>query len=124
MGWSWGSLRGSRRSETFGLHRDLSLAKDVDMVITDGSRFLREELKKRKLTLTACAIALRVKVPTIHSWVSGKKRPRSEYRDAIEAIFGVPANAWKTEADLALMTRPDESGPIPEAPAATGTDDV
>lgn len=95
------------------------------MVITDGSRFLREELKKRKLTLTACAIALRVKVPTIHSWVSGKKRPRSEYRDAIQAIFGVPASAWKTAADLALCVPvADESGPLPEAsaPAATGTD--
>lgn len=96
------------------------------MVITDGSRLLREELKKRGLTLTACAMALRVKVPTIHSWVNGSKRPRSEYRDAIEAFFGVPADAWKTDDDRALMvpTSPDESGPLPEAAAvdSTGTD--
>lgn len=95
------------------------------MVTTDGARLLREELKRRGATLTACAIALRVKVPTVHSWVIGKKRPRSEYRDAITRFFGVPADAWKTAADLALMTPlvADESGPIPvaEPPAATGT---
>lgn len=86
---------------------------------------LGEILRSRGLSMRACGLALRVQGPTVHSWIHGTKRPRAEYRDVIEATFGVPASAWKTDDDRALMVPADESGPLPtETPAATGTDNI
>ncbi len=64
--------------------------------MTSGAAQLHRFLKSNRITQSSMAIALGVSGPTIHDWVSGSKRPRAHYREAI-AIWtngAVPVDSW------------------------------
>lgn len=42
---------------------------------------------------------------TVYFWKVGFRRPRSEIRDAIERILGVPADSWLTATELGKAKR-------------------
>lgn len=72
-----------------------------------GARLLRELLQTRGLTQSDAARAIGVSAPTIHDWVTSAKRPRAAHREAIEVwtAGAVPASAWETEEERALLAR-------------------
>lgn len=75
-------------------------------------------------TLSTLARKLELTVPSVWAWANGRSRPKEFYQGLLEKEIGLPRDAWRTERELRLLARADESGPLPEATAATGTDDA
>lgn len=79
----------------------------------------------RGLSLKKAGKLFGVSAPTVLSYESNTKRPRGARRNLIEAVTGIPADAWATPAERALDARaraaqgdpPREPSPPPSARA-------
>ena len=85
----------------------------------EGARLLKGFLSDRSLSLTDAASALSVTAVAIHAWVSGRNRPRPQYRESIDVWTSgtVPASAWEKASE-----RKSVVAVKPWVPAKTGTD--
>jgi len=70
--------------------------------MSEGARQLGDALSP-KLTQKALAQALGVTPQAVSSWVVGRARPSPPLRAAIERITGIPADAWLTDQERALI---------------------
>ena len=68
---------------------------------TKGVALLKAFLKKNKLSQADASRALDVSGVVVCLWCSGKQRPRTEYRDALEiwTSGAVPASSWESAED-------------------------
>lgn len=80
---------------------------------------IREWREAHGLSQTVCAKRIGVAQSAWNQWESGKGEPRIRFAVRLAELTEgrVPVSIWNEVAT-------DESGPLPEAPAATGTDDV
>lgn len=65
------------------------------------------------------AKALDVSQPSVHAWVRGAYRPEQHYRQALEALTGIPASDW----ELPEEREKREAALIRIRSGATGTGD-
>ena len=81
---------------------------------------IREWREAHGLSQTVCAKRIGVAQSAWNQWESGKGEPRIKFAVRLAELTEgrVPVAIW------AERLSPDESGPLPEAPAATGTDDA
>jgi transcriptional regulator with XRE-family HTH domain len=66
---------------------------------TEGRRLFAKKLEELRLSQAAAAKRLGVSQPTVNAWCTGLKRPEPEWRERIEAEFGVPRDAWYTRSE-------------------------
>lgn len=63
----------------------------------------------RQMSVVKLATTLGIKGPAVSNWLSGRARPKTQYRLALERLTGIPLGCWFTD---------DERKAI----ASTGTD--
>lgn len=51
------------------------------------------------------ARTLGVSQPSVSAWLAGTSRPEAHHREALELLTGIPADAWKTDVERALVAR-------------------
>ena len=66
------------------------------MVETEGKRILAKKLAELEKSQTWLAEALGVHQSSISQWVAGNSRPKSEQRELLNVVLGVPVDAWST----------------------------
>ncbi len=75
---------------------------------------------QQRLSLKKAGAAVGVSAPTWLDWERGKKRPgKGPRRDLVEAVTGIPADAWATPADRALDARLKAAQADPSPPRPT-----
>lgn len=74
------------------------------MVETEGRARLAAVLARPGgLSQTRLAYRLGVSQPAVSEWVAGTTRPTAHIRTAIEALVGIPASAWMTRDERAVV---------------------
>lgn len=76
------------------MHESPARAKLVEWIAVDGH------------SQAQIARALAVSQPSVHAWVRGAYRPEQHYRQALEALTGIPAADWELEEE---RTKRDEA---------------
>ncbi len=69
---------------------------------TEGKRLFVKKLEELRLSQAAAAKQLGVSQPTVNAWCTGAKRPEPEWRERIEAEYGVPRDAWYTRSERTI----------------------
>ncbi len=73
---------------------------------TTGRSLLRSALDADgAITQSQLARMLGIKQPSISGWISGKARPETHLREALEILFCIPARSWMTEDESKLVER-------------------
>lgn len=70
---------------------------------TEGRTRLVEYLDKT--TQAALAEAVGTSQTNVSAWARGVARPGDEYREALEIVAGIPADAWRTDEERGKVER-------------------
>ena len=67
------------------------------------ARLVAQAAEPGGLTQTRLADRLGVSQPAVFEWFAGNARPSAHFRTAIEALLGIPASAWLTDEERAVV---------------------
>lgn len=102
-------------------------------ILTDGRAQLVEWMAAAEgRTQGFVARKLGISQPAVRNWIQGTSRPENPYRDALEALCGIPPKAWelpeeREKRDQALARirdeapSPHDSGELPAVEPGDGT---
>ena len=72
---------------------------------TPGAETLRAYFDAERGRQSAVARQLDVSQAAVSAWASCGSRPEPAYREALELLLGIPARAWETDEDRAIVER-------------------
>jgi len=87
------------------------------MSTTRGLKALRSMMEQQGMSQAALAEKLSISQPSVSAWMRGHTRPDHVLRAAIELLFAIPSDWWRTEEE-----RQQLASIITTSLSPTGTD--
>lgn len=73
--------------------------------LTNAQQLLSLWMKKNQRSVAWFARLMCVSQTTAHNWLTGKSRPSSLHRKAIEILANIPEHSWLIESEEQLLEK-------------------